>query len=82
MPAIKLVGQLQRDHAKRQIDAAPDNWVVQIGEETRTIEQNMKMWPMLKDMSEQILWHGIKMNPDSWKDFATATMKKIGRAHV
>lgn len=37
---IRLVGHRQRNEAHRQIDAAPDGYVVRIGEETRNIRQN------------------------------------------
>jgi hypothetical protein len=47
---IKLIGPQQRAFAKAQIDAAPDDYVVQIGEATRTLDQNAKLWPMLQDI--------------------------------
>jgi hypothetical protein len=51
---IKLNGYMAKERAKRLIDEAPANYVATIGEETRTDEQNRKMWPMIKDMREQI----------------------------
>ena len=49
--------------------------VVTVSEKTRTLEQNSNMWAMLTDISQQILWHGIKMTPEQWKDFFSAVLK-------
>ena len=51
---IRLVGDTQRAHAKRQIDAAPAGWVVKIAAETRRDAQNRKLWPMLEDVRRQV----------------------------
>ena len=63
---IKLIGPDQRERAKAQIDAAPDNWWVTIKEATRTIEQNNHMWAVLEDISrcEPLGW---KYQPHDWK---------------
>lgn len=36
------------------IDAAPAGWVMRLGEETRTEEQNRKLHPMLRDIQRQV----------------------------
>lgn len=51
---IRLVGQSQREYAKRLIDAAPAGFVVKLGEETRSEIQNRKIWPMLSDLRNQV----------------------------
>lgn len=51
---IRLVGPLQRDHAKRIIDAAPDGYVVKVATETRRDRQNARMWAQLKDIQGQV----------------------------
>lgn len=51
---IKLVGKRQRDHAINRIISAPDGYVVTIGEETRTQEQNRLLWPHIKDLQDQV----------------------------
>lgn len=75
-PPVKLVGDEQREQAKRYIDQAPEGYMVRVGEPTRTLEQNAKMWPMLTDLSKQVIWHGFKLSTDDWKDFGTAVLKK------
>lgn len=51
---IKLIGKTQRDYACQSIRDAPDGYVVVIREETRSDAQNRLMWPLIKDMREQI----------------------------
>lgn len=35
--------------------------------DTRTAEQNAKLWPMLNDIAKQIPWHGLTLSADDWK---------------
>jgi len=51
---IRLIGRTQRDYACQCIMQAPDGYVVVIREETRTDAQNRLMWPLIKDMRDQI----------------------------
>lgn len=51
---IKLVGPEQRQRAQTLILRAPDGYVVTVSEATRTLDQNAKLWPMLKDCQDQI----------------------------
>jgi hypothetical protein len=44
--------------------------------EKRTNEQNRKLWGMLKDISEQVIWHGNKLADHEWKDVLTAGLKR------
>jgi hypothetical protein len=54
MKRIRLVGPVQRSYAHQCIEDAPDGEIVRIGAETRSEEQNRKMWPMLKDIRDQV----------------------------
>lgn len=51
---VKLSTRQARQRAHALIDAAPEGYCVAIGEETRTQEQNRKLWPMIQDMQRQI----------------------------
>lgn len=51
---IKLNTPADKQRAIAAIMQAPFGYIAAIGEETRTDEQNRKMWPMIKDMREQI----------------------------
>lgn len=35
--------------------------------DTRTAEQNAKLWPMLNDIAKQLPWHGLTLSADDWK---------------
>lgn len=63
---IRLVGDTQRAFAKRLIDQAPARAVVNIKPETRTNEQNAKMWAMLSDVS-RAKPDGRELTPEVWK---------------
>lgn len=53
------------------IDSAPDGYVVQIQEETRTLEQNRLLWPILqlwsKHKQANVNGHWIKITREAWK---------------
>lgn len=51
---IHLLNDTIREHAKRLIDQAPIGWIVQIGEATRSDEQNRLMWPLIQDLQRGI----------------------------
>lgn len=44
--------------------------------ETRTLEQNSRLWALLTDVSNRVEWYGNKLTPDEWKDVFTAALKK------
>ena len=50
--------------------------VVSMRQETRTHEQNKKMWPMLTDISKHVKWFGKEYKPEDWKDLFTAALRQ------
>ena len=50
--------------------------VITLGRETRSTDQNSKLWPMLTDISKQVEWYGMKHSPEVWKDLITGTFRK------
>lgn len=42
--------------------------------DTRSNEQNRKMWAMLTDLSKQVEWCGQWLTPEEWKDLLTASL--------
>lgn len=54
MKTVYLNTPMRRAFAKRLIEEAAGNEVARIGKETRSEEQNRKMWPMLKDLQTQV----------------------------
>lgn len=55
--------------------AAPDGWIVEVKEPTRSLQQNAAMWAALTDLSKQVDWYGNKLTADEWKDVLTASLK-------
>jgi len=41
----------------------------------RTLPQNSKMWGLLTDIADQVVWHGEKLNTGDWKDIFTASLR-------
>lgn len=62
-----LRGDYQRALAKRLIDRAPPNAIVNIRESNRTTDQNAKMWAMLSDIS-RAKPAGRCHTPEMWKN--------------
>ncbi len=74
---IRLTSAFTRQLAASYImDAAPDGCVISFKENTRSLEQNARMWSMLQEISEQVEWYGAKLTPDDWKDVFSASLRK------
>jgi hypothetical protein len=65
-----------RRNALRFIEEAPVGYCVTVSEPTRNLEQNAAMWAMLTDVSEQVVWHGRRLSPESWKHIFSSSLKK------
>jgi hypothetical protein len=63
---VILRGDTQRALAKRLIDQAPQRAVMNIRPETRSSEQNAKMWAMLSDVA-RTKPEGRELTTDKWK---------------
>jgi hypothetical protein len=44
--------------------------------ETRSTAQNRRLWALLRDVSEQVEWHGKKLSDEDWKNVFSAAMRK------
>jgi hypothetical protein len=51
-------------------------WVLSIKPETRSLQQNARLWAMLTEISEQVEWYGRKLTPENWKHIFSAALKK------
>ena len=74
--AFVLVHSEARQRAVAAIKSAPAGYIVKIGPPTRSLEANARMWAMLTEVSRQVVWHGRKLDPDSWKCIFSAALKK------
>ena len=50
--------------------------VLEVKPQTRSLEQNSRLWAMLDEISEQVDWHGRKLTAEEWKHVFTAALKK------
>lgn len=71
-----LSHDVARQNAAQACMTAPEGYVVEIKEKTRTLEQNAKLWSMLTDISKQVNWYGNKLTQEEWKEVFSAALKK------
>jgi hypothetical protein len=71
-----LVHQQARLNALEAVKTAPDGWMVQVKEKTRSIEQNALLWSRLEEVSKQVDWYGEKLTSEDWKHVFSASLKK------
>lgn len=70
-----LINEHVRMRATEAVVSAPDGYVVQISEPTRSLESNAALWAVLTDVSEQVEWYGRKLPPEAWKHIFTAALE-------
>jgi hypothetical protein len=73
---FRLVHAEARRRAAEACLTAPDGHVVKISQPTRTLEANAAMWASLNDVASQVVWHGRKLDAESWKHIFTASLSK------
>ena len=71
---VILRGRRQRDIAKRLIEAAPPDSVVNVRKMKRSDDQNSKMWAMLSDVS-RAKPEGLEHIPEMWKSIFMKALK-------
>ena len=64
---LVLWNDAQRAKAIDWIRRAPKETRVTFQAPKRTLPQNDRLWAMLTDLSEQLVWHGQKLSPEDWK---------------
>jgi len=77
---VFLIDDQRKSYAKQIIDQAPNDYVCEIKEKTRTLEQNAFQWPYLQGFSEQMQWpvngEMTWLSKEEWKDILTAAFEK------
>ena len=48
---------------------------VSLYKKRRSNDQNAKMWAMLTDVSDSVMWHGQELTKEDWKNMFTASLK-------
>lgn len=64
---LVLNGLADRMKAADWIHKAPPGTRVEFKASKRSLPQNSRMWAMLTDVAQQVVWHGVKLTPDCWK---------------
>lgn len=71
-----LAHALARQRALQAVTQAPDGYVVEVREPTRSLDQNAMMWPILEAFARQLEWpingRMTKLAAEDWKDLLTA----------
>jgi hypothetical protein len=77
---LRLVNDTARLMAVRELQRAPEGYVVTISEPTRSLDQNAAQWPILQAFADQLEWpvngRMVKMTADDWKDLLSAAFRK------
>jgi len=78
---VKAVFIMSHDTARRNaceaVKNAPEGYSVTIGEPTRTLEQNARLWASLNEIAQQVVWHGRMLSAEDWKHIFTSSLKKL-----
>ena len=73
---FRLVNDAVRARVCEFVRTAPEGYRVEIKEAKRSLDQNDKMWAMLADVSDQVVWYGQKICSEDWKNIFTASLRK------
>lgn len=60
----------------KSMTMAGSRMILELKPETRSLEQNARLWAMLGEVSKQVVWHGRKLSPEDWKHVLSASLKK------
>ena len=59
---------------------APEGFVIEVREPSRSLDQNAAMWPMLQAFSDQLVWpvngQMVKLEAEEWKDILSAAFEQ------
>lgn len=73
---VIITGPATRQKAAHYVAQAPAGTRITFARSKRTLPQNDLLWAALTDVATQVLWHGIRLSPDDWKDMFSAAMKR------
>ena len=65
-----------RRHVAEQVANLPEGWGIVAKPSTRSLDQNAALWAMLTDISKQVVWHGRKLDANSWKHIFSSSLRK------
>jgi hypothetical protein len=62
-----ILGETNRTRVAFLIGDAPSGTRVELKAPRRTLPQNDKLWAMLTDVSDQLVWKGRRLSTEQWK---------------
>jgi hypothetical protein len=74
--ALVVHDDSQRARAIEWCRRARPGFTIEVREPTRTHLQNARMWAMLTDVAEQLVWHGQTYIAEDWKDFFMHALRR------
>lgn len=75
---LHIITERDRAQAALWLSKAPLGTFIRFKHNKRTVDQNSLLWSLLFDISQQVLWHGMKMDDNSWKlVFMSALQKEL-----
>lgn len=82
MQKFTLINEAVRQRCLSFVAAAPLGSLVTVrDEEGRNSDMNAKYHAMLTDISEQLVWHGMKLSVVVWKRLTTAAyLRELGES--
>jgi hypothetical protein len=77
---VIITGEIQRRTAAEYLAAVPleplHTVTIKEAKSIRKLVLNDKMWAVLGEISDSVVWHGRKLSAANWKDIITASLKK------
>lgn len=64
---FKLTNTIARARAVEAVIGAPDGWRVELKADTRSLEQNSRLWPTLGEFAKQTDHNGRKLTDKQWR---------------
>jgi len=77
---ITIQSTVDRAKAANWIAKAPQGTRVEFKRPKRSLEQNDKMWAMLTEVADQVIWYGKKLSAADWKLIFLDALKRELRA--
>lgn len=74
--AHKVLAEVLWPYVKAWLVCNQKTLTITVKPETRSLEQNAKLWAMLDDVSRQVQWYGQWLSAEDWKHMFTASLKK------
>jgi hypothetical protein len=73
--AHKALGTVVWPYLKNAL-LADQKMVIEVRQEQRSLDQNRRLWAMLTDVSNQVIWYGQTLTAEEWKHVFTAAQTK------